>query len=153
MTRDSKGNSKKQARFIRVCPHMLTCPAGLSLTPHELAGLIRVMDLYKGDNNGRLYMSARDLGRQCHMSKDTAARVLRALVDKGFLEITTPGGFSTNGGRATCYEITCFPIRKGKPPKRTYQDWRPYDLKNILVLNQGHCSPKLGSPCHKSGSQ
>lgn len=146
---DAKGRSKGDGSFVLLFNHMLNSPAGLSLTPHEMALLIRVLQLYKGGNNGRLFLSARDAAKLTNMNKNTAAKSLRSLVDKGFLEVTTPGGFSTNGGKATCYEITCHPPRQGKPPKNTFQRWRPYDEKNIVVLNQGRSSMKSRTPCMK----
>lgn len=148
---DAKGRSKGDGSFVMVFNHMLNTPAGLSLSPHEMAVLIRVMQFYKGENNGKIFLSARHAGKLANMNKNTAAKVLTALVDKGFLEVITPGGFSTNGGKATCYEITCYPARKGKPAKNTFQSWRPFDDKNIVVLKQGRSSMKSRPPCMKLG--
>ena len=145
-----KERKKGDGRFIRVFHHMLNTEAGQSLTPPELAVLIRVMQIYNGENNGRIAMSGRRAGELANINKNTAAKCLRALIEKGFLIVTRPSSFGTNGTKATCYEITCFPMGKRTPPKNSFQQWKPYSEKNIVVLNQGHERMKLGPQCMKS---
>ena len=148
--RDSKGNRiKGEGRFIRVFHHMLDTPAGKSLTPHEMTVLIRLMQLYNGANNGGIAMSSRRAAGLANINKDTAYKCLASLTEKGFLKVTTPSGFGVNSRRAVEYEITCFPLRKSKPAKNTFQDWRPElkeksssDIRATTVPNQGH-KPKL----------
>lgn len=129
---DRRGRSKGNGRFVLVTHHMLDCPAGQSLTPHELAVLIRIMQRYNGANNGEIHMSSRDAAKLANINKDTGAAVLRRLTDKGFLVLTGPSSFGTNGRRAQTYEITCFPSSKNGVAKRTYQYWRPSDKKNLV---------------------
>lgn len=124
---DAKGRSKGDGRFIRVFHHMLNTDAGQSLTPHEMAALIRIMQRYNGDNNGRISMSSREAAKQANMNKNTAAKALKSLVNKGFLVVRTPSGFNQNGRKAAEYEITCFSPGLKKPAKNSFQDWRSKD--------------------------
>lgn len=146
---DKKGRSKGSGRFIKVTHHMLDTPAGKSLTPHEMTCLIRVMQIYNSLNNGRVAMSSRRLAELANVNKDTAAKCLRSLVEKGFLIVTTPSGFGTNGRRAVEYEITCFPLSEGKPCKNNFQHWLPVpkeksssESRDTTVPKEGH-KPKL----------
>lgn len=123
---DSKGNTiGKRGRFFALQHHMMNSAAWQSLSAQEVAVFIRVAIRYNGDNNGKLAMSARDAASEARISKNTAYRALRSLCEKGLLRIVTPGGFSTNGGKATEYQLTCFPLAKGKAASRDYQQWQP----------------------------
>lgn len=104
---------------------MLDCPAGQSLKPGELAILVRVMQRYHGENNGRISLSSRDAGKLSNVSKDTAAKHIRSLCDKGFMRVKTPSSFGRNGRKATEYYLTMFPMKKGNPAPRDFQSWRP----------------------------
>jgi len=106
---NQKGRNKGEGRFIRVFHHMLDTPAGKSLTPREMAVLIRVMQLYNGENNTGIAMSSRRAAQLANVNKDTAYKCLASLTEKGFLKLTTPSGFGVNNRRAAEYEITCFP--------------------------------------------
>ena len=124
--RDSKGNLlNSEGGFFALQKHMMRSDAWKSLTPQEVAVFIRVAFRFKGDNNGELAISARDAALEARISKNTAYKALRSLCDKGLLKLITPGGYSTNGGKASEYAFTCFPLSKGKPASREYQDWKP----------------------------
>ena len=121
---NAKGRSNGSGRFVRLDYLMLDCPAGRSLKAGELAILVRIMQLYHGGNNGRIAFSCRDAARLAHVGKDTAAKHLRALCDKGFIRVRTPSAFNRNGRKATEYVLTMFPTRKGHPASRDFQYWR-----------------------------
>ena len=70
-------------------------------------------------------MSARDAAKEAKVNKDTANNAMQSLCEKGLLKVITRGGFSRNGGKATEYALTCFPIGTKKAASRDYQDWRP----------------------------
>ena len=143
--RDSKGNIiGKEGGFFALQKHMMRSKAWRSLSAQEVAVFIRVAFRYKGDNNGELALSARDAALEAKVSKNTAAKALRSLCNKGLLKLITPGGYSTNGGKASEYALTCVPISNGKPASREYQDWKPplknktqYHIKDNAVPNQG----------------
>ena len=148
--RDSKGNTiSKGGGFFALQHHMMRSAAWQSLTPQEVAIFIRVAFRFNGKNNGRLAISARDAAKEAKISKTTASKSLRSLCDKGLLKVVTPGGYSTNGGKASEYELTCVPLAKGKAASREYQNWKPsnkkksqYHIKDGAVPYQG-TEPKL----------
>ncbi len=121
---NAKGRSKGNGRFVMLDYMLLDCPAGQSLTPGELAVLIRVMQRYHGENNGRISLSCRDAAKLSNVSKDTASRHIRSLCDKGFMRIRTPSSFGRNGRRATEFYLTMFPTQKGNPAPRDFQRWK-----------------------------
>jgi len=90
-------------------------------------------------------MSCRRAASGANISKDTANKALRTLVEKGFLVVTTPSSFGTNSRRATEYEVTCFPIPGRNRPRLSFQDWRPSPKpeksEKSVVPNQGQRSP------------
>lgn len=141
---NAKGRSKGQARFVMVTHHMLDTPAGKSLSPHEMAGLIRIMQVYGGSNNGCIAMSSRTLASMANMNKDTAAKVILSLTEKGFLNMTKPAGFGTGGRRSAEFEITCFPLRDKVPAKNSFQHWRPTVKENPSSQNRATTVPKQG---------
>ena len=149
---DAKGRSKHSGRFIMVTHHMLDTPAGKSLTPHEIAALLRIMQIHNSQNNGRIAMSSRRMGKLAHMNKDTAARALKTLTAKGFLRICKPSGFGTNGRRAVEYEITCFAPTKGRPAKNTFQAWRPNVKENSSSGIRAATDPNQGHELQVSGA-
>lgn len=150
---NAKGRSKGDGRFVKLDYGMLDCPAGKSLRPGELAILVRMMQRYHGENNGRIAFSCRDAARLAHVGKDTAAKHIRALCRKGFVRVKKQGAFNRNGSRATEYILTMFPTRKGHPASRDFQNWQPpekpkpknkssYKSKDAGEPKSGH-KPKL----------
>ena len=119
------GRSKGSGRFVMLDYMLLDCPAGQSLKPGELAILIRIMQRYHGENNGRIAMSNRDAALLANVNKDTASRHLRSLCEKGFIRVKKKSAFRRNGRKATEYSLTMFPYQNGHPPSRDFQKWKP----------------------------
>ena len=118
---DAKGRAKHKGRYVMLTHHLLDTLAGKSLTPQELAVLVRIIQIHNGNNNGKIAMSCRGMATLANVSKDTAAKCLLSLTQKGFLRITTPSAFGVNSRRAAEYEITCIPLGNRIPPKNTFQ--------------------------------
>lgn len=141
---NAKGRSKLSGRYVKLDYVMLDCPAGRSLKPGEWAVLIRAMQLYHGENNGQIALSSRNAGKFARVSKDTAARHIRSLRDKGFMRIKTPSSFGRNGRKATEYYLTMFPTRKGHPAPRDFQNWRPQAKNKSSYQSRVKTVPKSG---------
>lgn len=146
---DSKGNNNKNGRFFALQHHMMNSDAWQSLTPQEVAVFLRVAYRHNGANNGKIALSVRDAAKEANVSRNTASKALNSLCLKGLLNLTRPGGFSTNGGKATTYALTCLPVKKGKPASREYQNWKG-DGKNktqshirASAVANGMLEPKL----------
>ena len=106
---DKRGRAKRRRNgqpFIQLFRYMLDCPAYVSLSGAARAALIEVTRGFNGSNNGRIVLSVRELAKRmtcCH--RDTAARALQELVDKGFIEPRARGAFHVKFRRATEWRL------------------------------------------------
>ena len=141
---NAKGRRKGSARFVKLDYALLDCQAGQSLSPGELAVLVRLMQRYHGTNNGQIAFSSRNAGRLANVSKDTAAKHLRTLYEKGFIRIKTKSSFGRNGRKATEYYLTMFPIQQGHPAPRDFQRWEPPLENKPSYQSKGKTAPKSG---------
>ena len=73
-------------------------------------------------------MSVRDAARKCRISKDTAAKALHELIDKGFVAIVTDGSFDYKVRHATEYRLTDYKYRDELPTKE-FMSWKPENLE------------------------
>ena len=113
-------------RHTRLTYFLTGTAAWLSLTPAERAVYLEVARVYDGRNNGFLGLSVRRAGERCNINKDTAARALQTLVERGFLELATPGGFSLKLRHAAEYRLTEYACDKTHAAAtKAYQRWRP----------------------------
>lgn len=118
---------------------MLRTAAWRSLRPVERAAYIEAASTYNGSNNGFLAIPARRIADELGIGKSTAARALRSLIIKGFLEVTRESAFSVKHRKAAEYRLTHRKCdRTGALPSRAYQLWRP--AKNA---NHGAISDRL----------
>lgn len=101
---DRTGRSKGIGQFVALPAYMLNCPAWQALSLTGRCALIELLRVYKGGNNGELVMGVRTLGERLSCSKDTAARALNELEEKGFIGVQKMGVY----GRpmATEYYLT-----------------------------------------------
>lgn len=141
----AKGRSKHRGPHMILDYSMMEGPAYRSLTANDRSVLFEIMRRHYGNNNCKIAMSSRDAGRLARVNKTTAAKSLRTLCDRGFLIVRNPSSFGTNGRLATEYELTMFPPSKGKPAKRSFQQWRPppennpsSQTRDIRVPKEGH---------------
>ena len=131
-THNATGRRKGEARHVRLYHHLLTSPAWQSLSPDARCAYIELKFIYNGGNNGRIGLSARRLGACIHVSKNTAARALGELQEKGFIECATPGAFHRKVRHATEWRLTeekcdvsgALPTKaaSGRTKKRTARD-------------------------------
>jgi len=143
---DARGNKKgKGGRFFALQHPMMKSQAWQSLKPNEVAVYIRLAFRFNGANNGEIALSVRDAAKEAKINKDTASKALLSLQTKGLIKLVTPGGYSTNGGKATTYALTCFPIKKGKPASREYQNWNPPEKNKTQSETRGQTVRKNGT--------
>jgi len=96
-----------------------------ALKPVERCALIEVYKRYDGKNNGSIHVSNRELGDELHVSKTTAGRAMKRLVQIGFLEITVQGSFSQKTNQATEYRLTELKCDLTQNlSKKTFMSWR-----------------------------
>ncbi len=138
---DQRGRSKGGERHTRLTYFMQGTAAWLSLKPAERAVYLDVARIYNGTNNGTIARSCRDAGKGCRINKDTAAQAFKVLVERGFLDCTTPGGFSLKTRHAAEWRLTDWKCDKTHaPPSKAYQHWRPPSVKTAKSKTRSQTS-------------
>jgi hypothetical protein len=119
-------NKPKSKPFVMLPWWMIDSPAWRSLSGEEIAAFVELSRVYNGFNNGSLAMPTRRLARIRNRSKDTAARSIRGLLDKGFIEIVRASGFNVKTRLAAEYRLTMFHCDVTRqPPSKAFMKWRP----------------------------
>ena len=123
---NNTGRSISGGKFVQVHHFMMDCAAWLALSANGRAAYLEIAKLYNGTNNGFLFMSALRLSELLGVSKATAARTMRELLEKGFIEITKPSAFSVKTRLATEYRLTLYRCdRTNKLPSKKFTLWKP----------------------------
>jgi DNA-binding transcriptional MocR family regulator len=121
--------NKHGPKFVQLFDWMLKTPAWRSLSFAAIAAYIELARHYNGINNGELHLSARELAKGRYCSRQTAARAIAELVDKGFIEITRDSGFNvkSHARQARQYRLTVFFCNLTRQPaSRAFAKWKPY---------------------------
>ena len=115
---NAPGRSSNAPRFVSIYHWEMELPAYRHLSVYGRALLIEFRRKYNSYNNGEIVMSVRQAKNALNCHKDTAAKALRELVEKGWIREAQKGSFhwETNpGGRkaraATTWRITNQPIQ------------------------------------------
>ena len=138
--------SSSGPRFVQLFHYMLETGAWRSLTAQERSVYTALAAIYNGTNNGRLGLSVRGAAELAKVSKDTAARALQCLQERGFIECVTPGGFSRKTPHAAEWRLTAFRCDRTEAlPSKAFRKWRP-PSDEIAGPKRGRCGPKLRTP-------
>lgn len=130
---NAKGRNRWEGRYVALPYAMLRSAAWESLTPVERAAYVEAASTYDGHNNGFLAVPARRVADRLGIGKSTAARALRLLVEKGFLEVTRESAFNMKERKAAEYRLTLFKCdRTGGLPSRAFQHWRRDECQNPM---------------------
>jgi Helix-turn-helix domain len=126
--RTVRRKKSKSPPFVQIPKYMITSAAWRSLSGSAMAAYLELFRRYNGTNNGQLHLSVREFAELYGRSQDTAAKALRELVDKGFIEIVRLSGFNLKDRRrqATEYRLSlhvCDVTRK--LPSKAFMHWRP----------------------------
>ena len=124
----SKRKSYKGQRFIQIFDFELDCPAYRHLSAYGRALLIEFRRLYYPGKNGKISMSVRYAAKCLNCNKDTAAKYIRELEDKGWIRLTDKGSFNHKTDKtASLWRITNQSVGLGvqTPPTKDYMKWRP----------------------------
>jgi hypothetical protein len=154
---NKKGRSVRGPLFTSLFHYMQDSAAWRSCTPADRAVYIEVARVFNGCNNGFLGRSVRMLGDLANINKDTAAKSLIRLMERGLLECATPGGFSRKTPHASEWRLTVYRCdRTGQAASREFLKWRP-KMQNAVpnegqsVRNEGSVTPLKAVNCPKPG--
>lgn len=129
------GRSIGTGRYIQLHHRLLNSPAYLSLSPAARAVHVEIFRLYNGSNNGRLGLSVRTAANRCRIARNTAARALTELQDRGFVECVTPGAFSLKTRHAAEWRLTHLKCdASGKLPCSPFMRWKPPEKQNTVSI-------------------
>ena len=137
---------KKRAaeRYVRLTYGMMQSQAWQSLNGNARAIYVELSKLYRGvgTNNGWIGFSVRQAAQAIHVSKDTAARAMSHLQERGFIVATTKGCFARKR-HATRWRLTEFNCDlTGQPASRDFETWTTAD---ILPLRHSGESAERGT--------
>lgn len=140
--------------FVALYHWEMDLPAYQYLSTYGRALLLEFRRLYNTYNNGKIVMSVRQAAGLLNCNKDTAAKVLRELEDKGWIRQSSKGCFSQKTNKtASTWRITNQPVGLGVDVSETkeYARWKSGDeIQNTVPRKQTTC-PTTSDRERKSG--
>ena len=122
-----KPTKNPRDNFVMLYHDVIESEAWKSLNANARALYIHIAARYNGKNNGRISFSAREAAQVLHSSKDTAARTLKFLIERGFITVAKRSGFNLKRGQdhATEYRLTEYSCNvTNKPATYKFKYWR-----------------------------
>lgn len=125
---DATGRNKTVARFVMLEHWVLNSAAYKSLPAGPRALLIHIAQFHNGTNNGAISYSARQGEEELHVTKNTAAKWIRMLEERGFLICTEDSSFGWKQGaraaKARTWRLTMYPA-DGRAETKDFMRWIP----------------------------
>jgi hypothetical protein len=110
---------------VRLHNWLLDSDAWLDLSSQARCVYIQLARRYFGTNNGRIGFSVREVEIECRISKNTASSAFNQLIEHGFIEAVTKGGFNRKMRHSTEWLLTEFRNDVTKElPKKSFMKWR-----------------------------
>ena len=151
MSRRKKYNGP---RFAALYDWEMKLPAYRLMSVYGRALLMEFRMAYTGHNNGEIVMSIRQAAELLNCNKDTAAKYLAELEEKGWIHQTSKGSFSQKTDKtASTWRITNQPIGLGvdTPETKEYAHWKPgVKIQNTAPLDRTVC-PTTSDRDRKNG--
>src|SRR4051794_34133621 len=115
-------------RYMILHYWMLESPAWQSLSPAARALYLVIRKHFNGHNNGQIHLSRDLLMHELGVGSEHTSTARDQLLERGFLKITSQGGFDykagARAGRAHTYELTELEM-PGRPASKEFMSWRP----------------------------
>ncbi len=126
---NQKGRSTTDAQHIRLYAWFTKTEAWCSLKPGPRALYVELAGLFKGTNNGDLFLSELEAAKRLNIDKKTARSYFRDLMDKGFIRVATKGSFNQKRCPATSWILTEHSFRNQLATK-DFISWRALPEEN-----------------------
>ena len=139
-------------RFTTLYDWEMKLPAYRLMSVYGRALLMEFRMAYTGYNNGEIVMSVRQAARLLNCNKDTAAKYLAELEDKGWIRQTEKGCFTQKTDKtASTWRITNQPIGSGvdTPETKEYAKWAPSEKQSPVPPVKTAC-PITSDPQQKT---
>lgn len=118
----AKGRSKGP-KHIQLWHSMHDSEAWCSLSLPARCVWFEVMRRFNGHNNGDIALACREAADLCHISKGTASKAFKELMDKGFIRVGCDSSFSYKKKEARRWVITHYKLND-KAPTNEWRDWK-----------------------------
>jgi hypothetical protein len=125
--KNSRGNALPRGNWVSLYQDLTESAAWKSLGANGQALYVHIATKYKGKNNGELACAIREASQAMNISKDTVARAIKILIDRGFIEIVKRSAFNLKcgPGKAAEYRLTEYPCNvTGKAATYKFKKWR-----------------------------
>jgi len=140
-----KGRSTTE-RFVSLPHWMLQSSAWRSLSPVARSVFIELAAIYNGSNNGRIALSVRDAAGRVRCSKNTAARALAELTQKGFIDLCSRGHFDRKTPHAAEYRLTLHSRDlTGERSSKRFMGWRSDGPTSVASPTRGTAGVTTGT--------
>ena len=120
-----KDKGRIDGPFVAMLKETMAAPAWRAMSPHARVLYIALKARYsfKLKNNGRIYLSLRQVADETGLKKDALARCFREMQYYGFIAQTEPGCLGVDGkGKAPHWRLTELGHMLD-PPTREFQRW------------------------------
>jgi hypothetical protein len=138
-----RSNGVLGKNFLGLPRLLLQSAAWRTLKPVPRAAFVELVGVYNGTNNGWLGMSARSLAAAINVSRATAARALKELTERGFIEQTRASAFSCKVRLASEWRLTFHPCDRTKEiASKAFMRWQPENQYGAPFGKHNH----MGAP-------
>ncbi len=90
-----KNPKHKSGTYTQLLHHMQRSEAWRSLSPPARAVWLEIQGRYNDKNNGLIPLSCREASELCNISKDTASRAFKELIERGFIRLARDASFDS----------------------------------------------------------
>lgn len=109
---------------VRLYAHEMACPAYRTLSTDARALLVELRALYRPANGNVVFLSIRDAMERLGVGQRRVQAAFAELIERGWIMIETPGGFTTKTRHATSYRLENEPgPAPGAQPSKAYMRW------------------------------
>lgn len=135
---------------VRLYRHELECAAYRSLSTDARALLIEFRSLYNPREGNCVFLSVRDMQRRLNVGQRRAQRARDELLDRGFIRMLKPGGFTRKTKHAAEFAITNEPLnphQDGATAPKDFMKWMPQKKSSVAVATtDGSRSDYVSTP-------
>jgi hypothetical protein len=122
------------AKHVRLHRWLLRSAAWASLSLVARCTLVELYDLFNGENNGEIFLGAREAATRLSVGKNRALAGLHELEARGFIRARQRGSFSWKSGKATQWILTEFSFA-GQAPTKDFMKWTDAEKQNAVPVS------------------
>ena len=120
-----RGNYKRGAgRYVQLSEALQATEAWATLKPGPRALYVALKRLYRGYNNGRLFLSHRDAAVALNVHRNTIGPWFQELERRGLIWMVHPAHLGCEGfGKSALWALSELPTVDGKRATHAYRRW------------------------------